>query len=96
VGDDVKRERARELALHIMTDKNIAEQIASIILAACAEQRETRRYVRASKMSLTATAILTPQPYARRKNDELAALREKCDTLLADNYSLRAELEKRK
>ena len=27
---------------------------------------------------------------------ELAALREKCDTLLADNYSLRAELEKRK
>jgi hypothetical protein len=25
-----------------------------------------------------------------------AALREKCDTLLADNYSLRAELEKRK
>ena len=40
VGDDVKRERARELALHIMTDKNIAEQIASIILAACAEQRE--------------------------------------------------------
>jgi hypothetical protein len=28
--------------------------------------------------------------------DELAALREKCDTLLADNYSLRAELEKRK
>jgi hypothetical protein len=27
---------------------------------------------------------------------KLAALREKCDTLLADNYSLRAELEKRK
>ena len=42
MGDDVKRERARELALHIMTDKNIAEQIASIILAACAEEEQRR------------------------------------------------------
>jgi hypothetical protein len=32
----------------------------------------------------------------RNTNLPNAALREKCDTLLADNYSLRAELEKRK